>query len=445
MSRSDSANESHGRRQILRIAWPIILANSAVPLLGLVDTAVIGNTGSVAELGAIALGALVLNFVYWSFSFLRMGTTGFTAQAAGARDEVEVRATLGRALLLAAVIGLLLVVLQRPIAWLALELLGGTPEVESRTRLYFFIRIWGAPASLATFAVLGSFVGLGRSGPLLKTQLVLNGLNMGLDVLFAGVLRWGVEGIALGTVIAEWTTLGYAFVLVRRVLQERGGAEPLWPWQRIIHREKLTQTLGANADIMIRTLFLLFGFAWFTNQSAAFGNVVLAANHLLLLFITASAYLLDGYAHATESLVGRAIGARDRRSFDGAVRASTQLAALSAVVLTAAILLVGPPSIGLLTNLEEVRRTAIRFLPWAALYVLFSFAAFQLDGIFIGATRTRDMRNASGLALAVFLLACWPLVAWGNNLGLWIAFVVYVIARAVSLASRFPSLRRAVA
>ena len=203
------------------MAWPIVLANSAIPLLGLVDTAVIGNTGSVADLGAIALGALLFNFVYWSFAFLRMGTTGFTAQAAGAQDEPEVRATLGRALLLAGAIGLLLVLLQRLIEWAALELLGASAEVESLTRSYFYIRIWGAPASLATFAILGTFVGLGKSGRLLQTQLVLNGLNIALDVLFAGVFGWGVAGIAYGTAIAEWTTLVFALVLVRRTLQRR--------------------------------------------------------------------------------------------------------------------------------------------------------------------------------------------------------------------------------
>lgn len=426
------------------MAWPIVLANSAVPLLGLVDTAVIGNVGSVAELGAIALGALVFNFVYWSFGFLRMGTTGFTAQATGAQDEPEVRATLGRALILAGTISLLLILLQRPIEWAALGLLDATFEVESLTQSYFYIRIWGAPASLGTFAIMGTFVGLGQSNRLLQTQFVLNGLNIALDVLFAGVLGWGIEGLAYGTIIAEWTTLLFALLLVRRTLRNRRrtDAERFWPWPRIVDRAKLVRMLGASSDIMVRTLFLLFGFAWFTNQGASFGNVVLAANHVLLQLVTASAYFLDGYAFTTESLVGRAIGANERHAFDDAVRVTTTLAAITAAVLTVAIFLAGRFAIVTLTDLEAVRSAALTYLPWAAVYVLVSFAAFQLDGIFIGATQTKDMRNASIVSLLVFVLVCWPLVGWIQNLGLWIALVVYVIVRAVTLLARYPALRR---
>jgi MATE family multidrug resistance protein len=342
----------------------------------------------------------------------------------------------------AAVIGLALIVLQKPIGWLALQLLGGTSEVESLTSSYYFIRIWGAPASLATLAILGTFVGLGESGRLLQTQLVLNGLNIGLDVLFASVLHWGVEGIALGTVIAEWTTLAVALLLVRGTLEDRrNDSLPLFPWSHIMDRRRLVSTLSANADIMVRTLLLLCGFAWFTNQGARFGDAMLASNHVLLQLIAACAYFLDGYAHATESLVGRAIGAKQRTAFDAAVRTSTELAAITAVLLTGLILLAGRFAIGTLTDLEEVRQLASRWLPYAATYVLFSFAAFQLDGIFIGATRTRDMRNASALSLAVFLVASWPLIGRAGAQGLWIAFIVYVIARAIALAVRLPALR----
>ncbi len=427
---------------MLRLAWPIVVANSAVPLLGFVDTAVIGNTGTVVALGGIALGALVFSFVYWSFGFLRMGTTGFTAQASGAGDEAEVRATLVRAILLATGIGVALVILQRPIAWVALALLGASADVESLTRAYFDIRIWGAPASLATFAILGSFVGLGRTDRVLATQLLLNGLNIALDVLFAGVLGWGVQGIALGTVIAEWTTLVVALALVHAILRaSHSDAEPFWPWPRILDRAKVVRTLGANADIMVRTFFLLLGFAWFTDRGSQFGDVTLAANHVLLQLITLSAYLLDGYAHATEVLVGRAIGTRARQTFDGAVRSATQLAALTGVILAGVVLLLGPRAVSAMTDLEEVRRTAAAFLPYAAIYVLVSFAAFQLDGIFIGATWTRDMRNASILSFAAFLLASLLLIPRAENLGLWVAFVLYVVVRGISLAARFPALR----
>ena len=436
---------TESRRRVLRLAWPIVLANSAVPLLGLADTAVIGNTGTVQALGAIALGAVVFNFAYWSFGFLRMGTTGFTAQASGAGDEAEVRATLARALLLAAGLAVLLLLLQRPLIDVALRLLGPTERVGALTRSYFHVRIWGAPASLGTYALLGTFVGLGHTGLLLRTQLLLNGLNIVLDLFLAGVLGFGVRGIALGTVLAEWTTLVVALWMGVGLLRARhADDDPFVPWARVLDAAKARSTLGANADIMVRTLALLGGFAWFASQGARFGDTVLAANHLLLQLVSTSAYLLDGYAHATEVLVGRAVGARTRVAFDGAVRVASELAAGSALVLTALVWWVGEPVIRLLTAHGPVRATATDYLPYAAVYVLVSFAAFQLDGVFIGATRTRDMRNAGVASLAVFLGASWLMVPrWGNT-GLWAAFVIYVVARGVTLGARLPALRASV-
>lgn len=397
------------------------------------------------ELGAIALGALIFSFVYWSFGFLRMGTTGFTAQASGAGDTAEVRATLLRALVLAGGIGVILLVLQEPIAWMALELLGATEDVENLTRGYYDLRIWGAPAALGIFALLGTFVGLGRTRYLLVTQVLLNGLNIGLDVLFAGVLGWGVEGIAMGTTLAEWTTLGVGIFLVRKVLkEERKDSEPFLPWDRVLDRAKAVKTLGANGDIMVRTLFLLLGFAWFTNQGALFGDEILAANHVLLQLIGLSAYLLDGYAHATEIHVGRAVGGGRRWLFDKAVRSATELAAASAVGLGIAVALLGPLAIGGLTDLAAVRTEALTFLPYAAVYVMLSFPAFQLDGIFIGATATRAMRNASIASFATFVALSLLLTGPYENLGLWLSFIVYVVARAAALGVAYPGLKRSV-
>ena len=430
------------RRNIFTLAWPIVLANAAIPLLGLVDTAVIGNTGTVEDLGGIALGALLFSFVYWSFGFLRMGTTGFVAQASGAGDHAEARATSVRALLLAAAIGVALVILQRPISWASLALLDGTGEVEALTRAYFDVRIWGAPAALGTFVVLGTFVGLGRTRYLLATQVLLNGLNIALDLLFAGVLGWGVEGIALGTAIAEWSTFGFALLLLYRVLRaSHSDEEPFVPWKRLLDRSRALATLHANADIMIRTLFLLMGFSWFTNQGARFGDEVLAANHILLQLVAMSAYLLDGYAHATEIVVGRAVGSGSVKIFDRAVRAATELAGITAVVLSGAALFLGPRVITGLTNLDPVRDTAIAYLPYTAVYIAVSFAAFQLDGIFIGATATRDMRNASILSFTTFLLTSLLMVPVAANVGLWLAFIVYILTRAVALAVHYSAVR----
>jgi len=431
------------RRTIVHLAWPIVLANAAVPLLGIVDTAVIGNTGTVEALGAVALGAIVFSFVYWSFGFLRMGTTGFVAQASGAGDSAEVRATVGRTVLLGATIGVCLVILQRPIISGALMLLGATPEVEGLTRAYFDLRIWGAPATLTTFAVLGAFVGLGRTRHLLTTQFILNGLNISLDLFFAGYLGWGVEGIALGTAIAEWVTLAFALGMLVSVLRaEHVDDEPFWPTARIRDVAKARATVSANGDIMVRTLFLLLGFAWFTNQGARFGDEVLAANHVLLQLVALSAYLLDGYAHATEILVGRAVGAGERARFDEAVRAASQLAAGSALTLAAMVFILGPRFIALLTDLDAVRRIAENFLPYASIYVGLSFAAFQLDGVFIGGTGTRAMRNASVASCLVFLATSSFAIPLGGNTGLWLTFILYVVVRAAALGAHYPALRR---
>lgn len=425
-------------------AWPIILANAAVPLLGLADTAVIGNLGNLVQLGAIAFGAMIFSFIYWSFGFLRMGTTGFTAQAAGARDEAEVRATLGRALVVSVGLGLVVILLQVPLARIALALLEGSAEVEAITRDYFTIRIWGAPATLSIFALTGCLIGLGKSRELLLVQVFLNGLNILLDVLFAGVFGWGAQGIALGTVIAEWTAVILAGGLVLKLLRRRQmDSESFWPWSRIGDTGKMLRLMAANTDILLRTLLLLFSFAWFINQSARFGDAVLGANHILLQLVSFSAFFLDGYAFVTEALVGEALGARRRQDLAMAVRRSSELAAVTATILALLIVCFGGLAIAALTNIDAVRVAAGDALGWAGLYVLLSFAAFQLDGIFIGATRTREMRNASFYSLIAFMLAWWWLTPLFGNHGLWCAFVIYVCARALALAAYYPRLVRA--
>lgn len=447
MTESSTVGETDiTRGLVLQKALPIIVANATVPLLGLVDTAVIGNLGGVLDLGAIALGSLMLSFLYWSFGFLRMGTTGFVAQAAGADDEPEVRAILARALLLAGGLGLTLLVLSRPLGELALSLLHGSPDVEQVASRYLEVRLWGAPASLAGLAVRGTLIGLGYSRDLLLLELLLNGLNLVMDLVFAGLMGWGATGVALGTALAEWLSLALSLTVVTyRLRERRTDIEPFWPWARIRRRDQLGQLLGANADIMVRTVLLLFGFAWFTDRGARFGDVVLAGNHVLLQFISFGAFFLDGYAFVAEALIGSAIGAGQRARFDLAVRRSTELALLSALVLSGMLLAAGPWLIDLLTDLPDVRLAALRYLPYAALYLLLAVGAFQLDGIFIGATRTRAMRNASLLSTGVFVAAAHWLARWDGNRGLWTAFIVFVVARALALALFYPALRRSIA
>ncbi|MFB0988961.1 MAG: MATE family efflux transporter [Gammaproteobacteria bacterium] len=432
-------------RYLIEKAWPIILANAAVPLLGLVDTAVIGNVGTVTDLGAIAFGALIFSFVYWSFGFLRMGTTGSVAQALGAADQTEIRAVLGRALILAVALGLMLIVMQWGIRLVALALLDGSDAVEEVTAQYFSIRIWGAPATLATFALMGVLIGLGNSRQLLLVQMFLNGINISLDIYFAGVLDWGVEGIALGTIIAEWSTVIFAVWLIMRELNSRRapGSE-FWPRSRLLDVAALKKMLAANRDIMIRTLLLVFSFGFFINQSAQFGDVVLAANHILLQLISFAAFFLDGYAFVVESLVGSSVGARRRDSFDVAVKRSSILALVTATALALLLLVFGDLAVAVLTDIEPVQTAAQGSLFLAAIYIFFSFAAFQLDGIFIGASFTRQMRNAAILSIAVFLLAWWMLMdRFGVN-GLWWAMIIYVAARADALLLFYPALRKSI-
>ena len=433
------------RGEVLHRAWPIILANATVPLLSLVDTAVIGNTGSATDLGAVALGGLVFNFIHVGLNFLRMSTTGFVSQAAGASDSQEVRSVFARSLCVAALIGLALVVLKQPAAALSMGLLHGSDSVEHSARGYVGVRLWAAPAGLCTHVVRGVLIGLGHSRSLLWLEACLNGVNLALNLLFVAGLRWGAFGVALGTAIAEWFGLGLALFLASAALRELPQAAP-WSWQGVFRARALRVLFQANIDILVRTLLLLFGFAVFTDASAQFGDVVLAANHVLLQFISFCAFFLDGYANVAESLVGSALGAGQRREFDQAVRRSSELAAANAAVLALALFGFGPFIIRALTDLPAVQAAAQAQLPLAALYIALSVAAFQLDGIFIGATRTRDMRNASIASCAVFVIAAQLLTAHlglGND-GLWLAFLVFVITRAITLAAYYPSLRRSI-
>lgn len=425
--------------RIIKLAIPIVLANASVPLLGIADTAAIGQTGTAADLGAIALASLIFNFVYWGFGFLRMGTTGFVSQALGAGDHDEMHALLFRALLLGAIIGVSLIVLQPLIGEGAIYFLQGSDEIKSLVREYFYVRIWGAPATLITFALLGTFIGAGWTRHLMIVQLFLNGLNIALNVLFVVGFNFGVKGIAVGTVIGEWTTLFFAsYLLMRKMKLIHPRARFMQLRERIFNRPKLIELFRVNGDIMIRTLALLSGFSWFANQGASFGDTTLAANHVLLQFVSLSAFFLDGYAHVVEMLTGKAFGARDRAAFVQQVRQSTVLAGITAILLAILIYAFGHYLIPLLTKDIQVQSIAINHSLFAAIYIAFSFAAFQLDGVFIGVTRSREMRNATLIALFIFVGTALLLVSNYGNVGLWIGFIIYVIARAVMLGYYYP-------
>lgn len=427
-------------RSVVAIALPVILSNVSTPLIGVVDTAIVGRLPDPAYIGAVAVGSLIFTFVFWAFGFLRMGTTGLTAQALGAGDHDEVVSSLGRALLIAAAVGIVLIALQWPIRAIAFALLEGTPKVESLARSYFDIRIWAAPAALANYALLGWFIGLGRTDIGLVLQLVLNVTNMALDMLFVLVFGWDVRGVALGTLIAEIIAVAIGIVLA---LKHAHALHGRWQRSSVLAPERLKRTVAVNRDIMIRSLALIFVFVWFVAQGARQGDVTLAANAVLMQFISVSAYFLDGLAFAAEALVGRAIGAANRAGLLAAARITTIWAVGLAVVATLIIAARGPALIDLLTIDEATRAAAREYLPWVVAAPVVGVWAFQLDGIFIGATRTADMRNAMLASLAIFLVGWWLLTPWANH-GLWAALHVHYLARIGTLSYFTPGLVRSV-
>lgn len=430
-------------KKILRLAIPIILANASAPLLGLADTATIGQTGEAVDLAAIALATIVFSFVYWGFGFLRMGTTGFVAQADGANDRQEVLAVLFRSILLGAGIGLILISLQFFIGNVSVWMMSSSDEVKELVKTYFYIRIWGAPATLVTYVLLGAFIGLGWTKELLWVQLLLNGVNIVLNITFVVGFNMGVSGIALGTLLAEWIALFFAWFLLRKRLDIKYPIHQIKElWQTIINRTKITAIFKVNADIMIRTFALLSGFAWFANQGAKFGDATLAANHVLLQFVSLSAFFLDGFAHVSEMLSGKMIGAKDKAGFFKQFKDSTQLAGISALILGSGVVLFSPWLIGLMTKEVEVQLIAERQTVYAGIYILVSFVAFQLDGVFIGATQSKEMRNASLFSLLILILVGTVFTDQLGNDGLWMSFIVYVFVRGVSLGMYFPKLLR---
>ena len=425
---------------MLAIAVPIILANVTTPLIGLVDTAVLGQLGDPHYIGGIAIGAMIFNLLYWAFGFLRMGTTGLTAQAEGSGDNSEIGATLMRALLIAVAAGALLILLQLPISAISFAVLKGSQAVEASAASYFDIRIWGAPAALANFAFLGWFIGLGRARTALVLQLLLNGTNAILDAWFVLGMGLDVAGVAYATLISQFVAAAAGIWFAFRIVKRRGIK---FDMPRIVYATAIRRTLAVNGDIMIRTVCVVFAFTWFTAISAEAGDVILAANAVLLTLTYTAAYFLDGFAFAAEALVGQAIGAKRIARFRDAVRLSTLWAIILSLVASAVFWFGGGVIIDVLTVNEDVRALAREYLVWAALVPITGVMAYQLDGIFIGATRTADMRNMMLLSLAIFLLAWMALTPQYGNHGLWAALVIFMSLRGLTLGVRYPALVRA--
>ena len=419
-------------KRVLGIAIPMTLAYLTTPLVGIVDMTVIGQLGDAALLGGIAVGAIIFDLVFTTFNFLRSGTTGLTAQALGANDRPELNHIVWRALGLGTFSGLAILLLQVPIFMVAMYFIAASETVHEATRQYFFIRVLAAPVSLANYAILGWLLGLGRATLGLFIQTVLNGVNMALSAWFVLSLGWGISGAAWSTVIAEVIGLVTGLIIVAFIL----GPNIVPRIGRVFDRAKLKLMLSLNRDIMIRSFALIFAFSMFTAISAQAGDVTLAANALLMNFFLFSGFFLDGFATAAEQLAGVAIGARQRAAFERAVKLTLFWGFGLAGALTGIYVLFGADLIAFMTNAEDVRRMANEYLIWATITPLAGVLAFEMDGIYIGATWSRDMRNMMLASLIAFVAAWWIFYPLIGNHGLWLALMIFLSVRGFTLAWR---------
>ncbi len=427
-------------RDVWRLAWPIILSNSSVPLLGAVDTAVVGHLPEAHYLGSVAIGALIFSFLYWGFGFLRMGTTGFVAQALGQEDPDEIRSVVARAVLLALAISVVVLILQLLVLWIALELISASAQVEAGASTYFAIRIWGAPAVLVNYAFMGLFIGSKNTRYALIVQVFMNGLNVLLDLLFVLGLGWAVAGVAAATLISEVAAVFLCLYLARRQLRRLGGR---FRSESLLVISKLTRLLSVNFDIFVRTILLIFSFAYFTAQAAKTGDVTLAATAIMMNFMHFMAYGLDGFAFATEGLVGSALGAKDPKKLREIVSVSSFWALIVALLYSIVYLIFGPVIINLLTGIEEVRVMANSFLPWLIAAPLIAIWSYQLDGIFIGALQSKEMRNGMIISVVIYFAGMHFFPIYWQADGLWAALMLFMAARAVTLALVYPRVERA--
>ena len=422
-------------RRVWALAGPIIISNISVPLVGAVDTAVVGHLPEPDSIGAVALGALIFTFLVWGFGFVRMGTTGFIARAYGANDQQALSDTLLRVLLLAVVLGAFIILLGHPLIQLALYLLGSSDSIESLSESYATIRIWSAPATLSIYVLTGIFIGLQNMRYVFVLQLVMNMINVLLDLLFVLGFDMGVEGVALATLIAEYLAALLGFWLLRKPLSK---AYKNLNWTRLLERNAILALMKANGDIFVRTLCLVFSFGYFTAQSASMGDVILAANSILMHLQSILAYALDGFAHAAEALVGSAYGAGKQQQFKRAVKLTTVWGLVSALLISLIYWLFGDLILQLFTNIDAVLLSATTYLPWTIIAPVVSIWSFQLDGIFIGTGYTREMRNAMIFSMLVYLGLLVILVPALGNHGLFLSISLFMVVRALTLGYYYP-------
>jgi MATE family multidrug resistance protein len=438
-SKSLPAGQLH--RQVWAMAAPITLANISVPLLGAVDTAVVGHLPEVYYIGAVAIGAMLFNYIYHLFNCLRMGTTGPTAQARGAENYAEVRAMLARALLLATVIGTAVIALQLPVIEFAFRLIGASPEVEHYARQYFLIRVWSMPAVLGTYAIIGWYYGLRNARTPLVIQIFTNALNIVLAFVFVFGMGWAVAGVATASLIAEYAALLLGLFYVRRTLRTlpHGGTRA-----RILDPAQLKRMVSINSHLVLRTLCVVSVLGFFMAKSAQLGDVTLAANQVLHHLLIFTSFGLDGFAHAAEAILGEAVGRRQRAAFVRAMRVVFLWAGIVGALNMLVYAVFGHYFIALMTGIPEVRAAAADYLLWPVLMPLVSVWAYTYDGIYLAATHTRPMRNSVFASFAVFLVVLYTAMPVLGNTGLWLAVAAFLACRGLLLHLLFPQVLRTI-
>ena len=427
-------------KRVLTIAIPIVLSNITVPILGAVDTAVVGQLGKAAPVAAVGVGAIIITSFYWLFGFLRMGTTGLVAQAVGSKDESEVRAYLLRALILGLLAGLFIFLLRTPLMELGLWISPASSDVEELAQKYISIRVWSAPAAIGLYGIVGWLIALERTKSVLFLQFFMNGVNVLLDIWFVLILNWGVQGVAIATVIAEVSALILGLLICYDRFKDKS-----WPTLRIVFSiARLKNMLSTNLDILLRSIILEVIFVSFLLYGGKFGDVKLAANQVLLQFLHIAAHGLDGFALAAETLVGQAFGKKDRSILRKSIIVSSKLAFLLSCIMAISFLLFGSSLIDLMTTAENVRLEAKSYIIFITLVPILGVSAYMLDGIFIGATKTKDMRNMMFITLIFYVIALLLLVPYFQNTGLWSALLISFIVRGATLAFRYPSLEKSI-
>jgi MATE family multidrug resistance protein len=414
-----------------------MVANLTTPLIGIVSTTAIGRLGDATMLGGVAMASVLFDCMFWLFGFLRMSTVAFTAQSLGSGETSELRAILLRGLIVAALVGAALIALQVPLAAVLLSAMGGSEGVTRAAKTYFIIRIWSSPLALGNYVVLGWLIGQARAKLALGMQISINLINVAATVVLVLVFDFGIAGAAIAALIAEATGLVLGLLIARHLSNGQFAASRAL----LFDRTKLMRMLAVNRDIMIRTASLIAAFLFFTAQGARAGDTTLAANAVLNNFLLFGAFFLDGLANAAEQLCGRAYGARDKAAFAGAVKLVVMWGFGFALAVAACFLLFGPAFIDIMTASVEVRRIARDYLPFVIFAPLLGVFAFAFDGVYIGATWARDMRNLMVASLLIFLTAWFALRSFGNA-GLWGALLVHYAARGGLEALRYPALLR---